>query len=60
MNPKLIVILVVILLIIFGGMALTMKRAADKKRDRTGEAPAIVTPGTDPSATRRVSLTSDY
>jgi hypothetical protein len=42
MNPKLIVILVVILLIIFGGMALTMKRAADKKRDRTGEVPAVV------------------
>ena len=31
-----IAILVVILLVIFGGMALTMKKATDKRRDRTG------------------------
>jgi hypothetical protein len=35
MSPKLILILVIVLVIIFGGMALTMKRAADKRRDRT-------------------------
>ena len=36
MSPKVIAILVVILLVIFGGMALTMKKATDKRRDRTG------------------------
>ena len=35
MSPKLIAILVVILLVIFGGMALTMKRAAKKNQERT-------------------------
>lgn len=35
MSPKVIAILVIILLVIFGGMALTMKKASDKRRDRT-------------------------
>jgi len=48
MSPKLIAILVIVLIIIFGGMALTMKRAADKRRDRT----AFVTMGTDAQKTR--------
>ena len=35
MSPRVILIIVILLLIVFGGMALTMKRAADKRRDRT-------------------------
>ena len=38
MSPKVIAILVIILLVIFGGMALTMKKATDKRRDRTASA----------------------
>ena len=37
MSPKVIAILVIILLVIFGGMALTMKRSADKRRERTAD-----------------------
>ena len=45
MSPKVIAILVIILLVIFGGMALTMKRATDKRRDRTAEAPLVLPAG---------------
>ncbi len=37
MSPKVIAILVVIVLVIMGGMALTMKKAADKRKERTAE-----------------------
>ena len=36
MSPRVIAILVVILLVIFGGMALTMKRATKKNSERMG------------------------
>jgi len=35
MSPKVIAILVAILLVIFAGIALTMKKATDKRRERT-------------------------
>lgn len=50
MSPRVILIIVILLLIVFGGMALTMKRAADKRRDRTASV-QLVTPGTDPTVT---------
>lgn len=35
MSPRVIALLVVILLVIFAGIALTMKKATDKRRERT-------------------------
>ena len=37
MSPRVIAILVIILLVIFGGMALTMKKATKKNTERMGE-----------------------
>ena len=42
MSPRVLLILVILLLVIFGGMALTMKRSADKRRDRTASLESLV------------------
>ena len=40
MTPKVIAILVILLIVIFGGMALTMKRAAHQRSERIGADPS--------------------